>query len=108
MLRVFAVADGPQSWRVLPGGLARLASASEGIATMQRGGSSADVGADRCRKRRDVDRTTLLAPHQTRARPRSQRKRLVTSRAAENLFWLGRYTERAENSIRLARITLEP
>jgi uncharacterized alpha-E superfamily protein len=37
----------------------------------------------------------------------AQRKRLVTSRAAENLYWLGRYTERAENSIRLARLTLE-
>jgi uncharacterized alpha-E superfamily protein len=31
----------------------------------------------------------------------------VTSRSAENLFWLGRYTERAENSVRLARLTLE-
>jgi uncharacterized alpha-E superfamily protein len=37
----------------------------------------------------------------------AQRKRLVTSRAAENLYWLGRYTERAENSVRLARLTLE-
>ena len=32
---------------------------------------------------------------------------MVTSRAAENLFWLGRYTERAENAISLARLTLE-
>ena len=37
----------------------------------------------------------------------AQRTRLVTSRAAENLFWLGRYTERAENSVRLAQLTLE-
>jgi len=36
-----------------------------------------------------------------------QRKRLVTSRAAENLYWLGRCTERTENTIRLARLTLE-
>jgi uncharacterized alpha-E superfamily protein len=36
----------------------------------------------------------------------AQAKRPVTSRAAENLFWLGRYTERAENSIRLAQIIL--
>ncbi len=33
--------------------------------------------------------------------------RTVTSRAAENLFWLGRYTERAENSIRIAQIVLD-
>lgn len=34
-------------------------------------------------------------------------RRPVTSRAAENLFWLGRYTERAENAVRLARLTLQ-
>ncbi len=106
MLRVFAVADGPQSWRVLPGGLARLASASEGIATMQRGGSSADAWVlTDVEKGETVDRTTLLRPNHTPA-SLTQRKRMVTSRAAENLFWLGRYTERTENSIRLARLTL--
>jgi len=30
----------------------------------------------------------------------------VTSRAAENLFWMGRYTERAEFGVRLARAAL--
>ena len=106
MLRVFAVADGPQSWRVLPGGLTRLASASEGIASMQRGGSSADTWVLTDVEKGDtVDRTTLLQPNHA---PTTliHRKRMVTSRAAENLFWLGRYTERTENSIRLARLTL--
>jgi uncharacterized alpha-E superfamily protein len=37
----------------------------------------------------------------------SQRQRLVTSRAAENLFWMGRYTERTENTLRLVRLSLE-
>jgi uncharacterized alpha-E superfamily protein len=32
---------------------------------------------------------------------------MVTSRAGENLYWLGRYTERTENVVRLARLTLE-
>jgi len=103
MLRVFVVSDGAKGWRVLPGGLARVASAGQEITSMQRGGSSADVWA---LTRGEVDHSTLLAPHMT---PESlmQRKRLITSRAAENLFWLGRYTERAENAIRLARLTLE-
>jgi uncharacterized alpha-E superfamily protein len=103
MLRVFALADGPRSWRVLPGGLVRLVSASAGIASMQRGGSSADawVLTDG-----PVDRTSLLQPHLSPASV-AQRKRLVTSRAAENLYWLGRYTERAENTLRLARLALE-
>jgi hypothetical protein len=46
MLRVFAVADGPQSWRVLPGGLARLASASEGIVHAARRQQRRCLGAD--------------------------------------------------------------
>lgn len=103
MLRCFAVCDAPQSWRMLPGGLARVAGSTADIASMQRGGSSADVWV---LTRGEVDHTTLLQPHITPA-VLAQRRRLVTSRAAENLFWLGRYTERAENAIRLAQLTLE-
>ncbi|MBK7003616.1 MAG: circularly permuted type 2 ATP-grasp protein [Rhodoferax sp.] len=103
VLRVFAVSDGPEGWRILPGGLARLAGAAPDIASMQYGGSSADVWA---MTSGEVDKTTLLRPALTPS-SLAQRKRLVTSRAAENLFWLGRYTERAENSIRLARLILE-
>ena len=78
MLRVFAVCDGALGWRVLPCGLARVASAGEEITSMQRGGSSADVWA---LTHGEIDHTTLLQPHLT---PESlmQRKRLVTSRAA--------------------------
>jgi len=105
MLRVFAVSDGPGSWRVLPGGMARVAGAGagSGIASMQRGGSSADVWV---LAPGHVDPTTLLQPTLSPAAV-AQRVRLVTSRAAENLFWLGRYTERAENTVRLARLALQ-
>ncbi len=103
MLRVFAVSNGPQSWQVLPSGLARIATADEEIASMQRGGSSADVWV---LTNGEVDKTTLL-PQRLSPESVAHRKRVVTSRAAENLFWLGRYTERTENTIRLARITLE-
>ncbi len=107
LLRVFAVADGPQSWRVLPGGLTRLASTNAEIASMQRGGSSADTWVLVDAARGDlVDRTTLLQPHPSPT-ALSQRRHTVTSRAAESLFWLGRYTERTENAIRLARLTLD-
>ena len=103
VLRVFAVSDGAQSWRVLPGGLARIATDEREIAAMQRGGSSADVWVQ---TGEPVDTTTLLAPGQ--ATPAVvQRSRQVSSRAAENLFWLGRYTERTENSTRLARLALQ-
>ncbi|MBS0429713.1 MAG: circularly permuted type 2 ATP-grasp protein [Proteobacteria bacterium] len=103
LLRVFAVNDGPQSWRVLPGGLARLAGLDAQIASMQRGGSSADVWVQ---TDGEVDRTTLLTPHATPA-SLARHRAPVTSRAAENMFWLGRYTERAENTLRLARLSLD-
>jgi uncharacterized circularly permuted ATP-grasp superfamily protein/uncharacterized alpha-E superfamily protein len=103
LLRVFAVSDGAKSWRVLPGGLARLAGADAQIASMQRGGSSADVWVQ---THGEVDRTTLLQPHATPA-SLARHRAPVTSRAAENMFWLGRYTERAENAVRLARLTLD-
>ncbi len=116
MLRVFALPDGQGSWRVLPGGLARLAGKNENIASMQRGGSSADVWALGQPAKVDQRFDTPAAQH---AEPIhgsinaplhhrvGARKQPVTSRAAENLFWLGRYTERAENSLRLAQLTLQ-
>ena len=108
LLRVFVVSDGlgpngKPRWRVLPGGLARVAGTSVDIASMQRGGSSADVWA---LTEGAVDTSTLLNAASNPSLP-TRRKRLVTSRAAEHLYWLGRYTERAENSVRLARLTLD-
>ena len=102
MLRVFALADGPQSWRVLPGGMVRLAPHGRLIASMQRGGSSADCWV---LTHGEVDRTSLLQSAPSTLSVALQ-KRPITSRSAENLFWLGRYTERAENTVRLARIIL--
>ena len=116
MLRVFALPDGQGSWRVLPGGLARLAGKNENIASMQRGGSSADVWALGQPSKADPTFDAAAAPHaepvhgSISAAPHNRvgaHKQPVTSRAAENLFWLGRYTERAENSLRLAQLTLQ-
>ncbi len=107
MLRVFAlrngVGDGSDSWRVLPGGLARIAAPNAPIASMQRGGSSADVWVQ---TEADVDRSSLL-PKYNLAANFKHRERMVTSRAAENLYWLGRYTERSENMVRLVRLCIE-
>ena len=104
LLRVFAVADGAGGWRVLPGGLARVAGSEAEIATMQRGGSSADVWV----LGQPGPATPAYEPPQPLPTPAwAWRRRMVTSRAAENLFWLGRYTERAENTARLARLSLE-
>ena len=107
MLRVFALRQGPneapEAWRVLPGGLARISAPNAPIASMQRGGSSADVWVQ---TEADIDRTSLLQKHSARS-TFTHRQRMVTSRAAENLYWLGRYTERSENMVRLVRLCIE-
>jgi len=70
--------------------------------SMQRGGSSADTWV---MTGEQVDPFSML-PHQLRVDEVVFRRRIVTSRAAENLFWLGRYTERAENAVRAAQLFL--
>ncbi len=107
VLRVFAMTDGEGGWKVLPGGLTRVAPRRDPLAdawlSIQRGSLSADtwVMTDG-----DVDPTSLLA-QPLQATDLRDVHWTVTSRAAENLFWLGRYTERAENSARLARYVIE-
>ena len=99
-IRVYAVAT-PSGYRVMPGGLARIATDSADIVSMQRGGGSKDVwvlAADR----RSIDDTQVAA-----ASPRTAaRHDDLPSRLAENLFWLGRYSERCEDKARLFRASL--
>ncbi len=101
LLRVYAVSEGPTGWRVLPGGLMRIAAEGQEIASMQRGGSSADVwvcGSEPAAAAQDASAHEASALRQ----PMSSEKRLVTSRSAENLFWLGRYSERTECALHTA------
>jgi uncharacterized circularly permuted ATP-grasp superfamily protein/uncharacterized alpha-E superfamily protein len=102
VLRVYAIAGTDGCWHVLPGGMTRVAGSETASVSMQRGGSSLDtwVMSDR-----PVDSFTLL-PQRLRVDDIVARRRPVASRAGENLFWLGRYTERAEQLVRLARATL--
>ncbi len=96
-LRVFA-ARTRDGWQIMPGGFARISSGSDVSAiTMQEGGSAADVWIV---SDRPVDRTSLLPADEsfTRNLPGS-----LPSRAADNLFWLGRYIERAEGALRILR-----
>ncbi|OGB00789.1 MAG: hypothetical protein A3E25_11835 [Burkholderiales bacterium RIFCSPHIGHO2_12_FULL_69_20] len=114
VLRVFALADGEGGWRVLPGALTRVAGRNAGHPDqpgnapdpwlrMQHGSASVDTWVI---TRGAVDKATML-PKPLTAAELGGWHRAVTSRAAESLFWLGRYTERAENSVRLVRLMLE-
>ncbi|HEY8973103.1 MAG TPA: circularly permuted type 2 ATP-grasp protein [Burkholderiaceae bacterium] len=107
LVRVYAMTDGRGGWRVMPGGLTRVATrrdaAQDAWLSMQHGSVSVDTWV---MTEGEVDPTTLL-PRPLSPADLARSRRTVTSRSAENLYWLGRYTERADNSVRLARITLE-
>ncbi|KPF46285.1 hypothetical protein IP76_05140 [Rhizobium sp. AAP43] len=96
-LRVFAARTN-DGWQIMPGGFARIGSGSDASAiAMQSGGSAADVWIV---SDKPVERTSLLPAEETFTRnmPGS-----LPSRAADNLFWLGRYIERAEGVLRILR-----
>lgn len=98
MIRLFAVTDGKGGYQVMPGGLTRVASErSGGVVSMQKGGSSMDTWI---RTNEEVDTTSNLKDR-LRAKDLAALRSPVTSRTAEHLFWLGRYTERASLSLRL-------
>src|SRR4051795_6037695 len=98
VLRVFAAAT-QDGWTVMPGGFCRIAEEPDARAvSMGDGARSADVWvvSDKA-----VPATTLLpAPDSVRIRRVAG---VLPSRAADNLFWLGRYLERAEATLRLVR-----
>ncbi|MBL4916603.1 circularly permuted type 2 ATP-grasp protein [Szabonella alba] len=98
-VRVFA-ARTAQGWRFMPGGYARIGKSGDATAlAMQRGGSVADVWI---LSDQDVPEETLAPPPQVGEFQR-QSPGILPSRAADNLFWLGRYVERGEDVIRLIR-----
>jgi uncharacterized circularly permuted ATP-grasp superfamily protein/uncharacterized alpha-E superfamily protein len=98
VLRVYAAAT-PDGWRVMPGGFCRVSDKSDArVVSMGEGVESADVWvlADK-----PVEVSTLLP-----ARAEMRIIRLLgnlPSRAADNLFWFGRYLERCEATLRLVR-----
>jgi uncharacterized circularly permuted ATP-grasp superfamily protein/uncharacterized alpha-E superfamily protein len=98
VLRVFAAAT-PGGWTMMPGGFCRIADQLDARAvSMGEGARAADVWvvSDKA-----ISTATLL-PSGDNVRIR-RIAGWVPSRAADNLFWLGRYLERAEATLRLVR-----
>ncbi len=97
-LRLF-LARTPEGWTVMPGGFARIGCTDDPAAiAMQKGGSVADVWVV---SERPVATETMLP--QTPLPYRRGQPGSLPARAADNLFWLGRYVERAEGLFRLTR-----
>ncbi len=103
VLRVFLVARQGGGYSVMPGGLARVSPDPGGkFISMQHGGGSKDtwVISDF-----PVEETTLL--HKAGATIELRRTgNNLPSRLADNFFWLGRYSERADATARLLRTAL--
>lgn len=101
-LRAYAVAT-PEGYSVMPGGLARVATGpNERIISMQRGGASKDTWV---LTHGPVSEFSLLKPS-LGVRDLVRAGANLSSRVVENLFWLGRYSERFDNGARLLRVAL--
>ncbi|WP_458097047.1 circularly permuted type 2 ATP-grasp protein [Roseomonas sp. WA12] len=96
VLRMFLLHDGAR-WRCLPGGLARLADAE---------GRPETVGKDVWVV--SEERAEIRGPGTVQVPALAIRRTAgdLPSRVADNLFWLGRYVERLDDSARLMRATL--
>jgi len=104
-LRLLATATGTadDGYTVMPGGLTRLANQSAAqLISMQRGGGSKDTWV---LSERPVSTMSLLK-RATTARDLVRNPAALSSRVVESLFWLGRYTARADNTARLLRVAL--
>ena len=100
VFRTFLAATGTDSFVVMPGGLTRVAATPDAlVVSMQQGGGSKDTWVESsgpvC--------TLSLLPSPARPVELSRGGSDLPSRTADNLYWLGRYVERAEGCTRLLR-----
>jgi uncharacterized circularly permuted ATP-grasp superfamily protein/uncharacterized alpha-E superfamily protein len=97
-LRVFAAVDAAGQWTVMPGGLVRIGEVADvRAATMGANCQSADVIIH---SDKPVAQVSLMESDETSIR---RNPGTLPSRVADNLFWLGRYLERAEALLALVR-----
>jgi len=98
VLRTYLAAD-RGGFTVMPGGLTRVSAAADAmVVSMQRGGGSKDTWVLAAGAVSDF--SLLSAGGRV---PLTRAGGDLPSRAADNLFWLGRYAERAEGTTRLLR-----
>jgi uncharacterized alpha-E superfamily protein len=100
LLRTFSVAA-DSSYKILPGGLTRIGLATGSrVISMQSGCPSKDTWVTAS----EPERTAIVESALDTARSATDSPLLsLPSRVVENLYWMGRYAERAEASLRLLR-----
>lgn len=103
VLRAFATVQG-DSYTVMPGGLLRVApNFDDGLISNQAGALTKDVWVLATEPEQSTGFWLTSGPTVAPSDPEGS----MPSRAAENLFWLGRYAERAEDLARLLRVTYD-
>ena len=102
VLRTFTCAT-KDGYQVMPGGLTRFSNSPDQlVVSMQNGGGSKDTWV---LGEGPVSQLTLLL-HTTPIVRLERAAAEVPSRVADNLYWLGRYAERLEDTLRLLRCVL--
>jgi len=102
VLRSFLVNE-DEDYAVLPGGLSRVAlSTDTPVATSRLGGLAKDTWV----LASEPERQESLIATSDHSTPAVVQESEVSSRVADNLFWIGRYAERAEGLVRLLRVTV--
>ena len=101
-VRAFVARGADGEWHVMPGGFARLSSSGAMATTLMGEG---DVSADVCvvddKPQSEFSRLMLSGAPAVR-----RGSGILAAQAADNLFWFGRYAERAEMTVRLIRAIL--
>ena len=102
-LRAFLARDENGEWAVLQGGFGRVSERGDLRTTLMGLG---DISKDVC-----IIEPTRPAPPEAVLKPTKREIRreqgLLPSQAADNLFWLGRYGERAQQTARIVRVLID-
>lgn len=99
-MRLFVSKDASGSYQVMPGGLAMSVDPDRAVALSAPEGQTRDVWV--LAEGEQAPHISLWRPTLATARiERSQR--VIQSRVADDLFWLGRYSERADWTMRVLR-----
>jgi uncharacterized circularly permuted ATP-grasp superfamily protein/uncharacterized alpha-E superfamily protein len=101
-VRAFVARTADGGWTVMPGGFARLSSTNAlPTSLMGAGDLSADLWiVDETPGKQHMGSRVAGEP------PISRGGGILASQAADNLFWFGRYNERAETMVRIVRAIL--
>ncbi|MEM1196075.1 MAG: circularly permuted type 2 ATP-grasp protein [Pseudomonadota bacterium] len=102
-LRAFLARDESGDWAVLQGGFGRVSEDGDlRTSLMGLGDISTDVCIIEPKRPRAPEKVLKTAPREVR-----REQGLLPSQAGDNLYWLGRYGERAQQTARIVRVLVD-